>query len=344
MIVAITGHRPPKVGGYNVPNSMYDAIRLGLREELRRLSPDCVLSGMALGVDQWAAEVCIAEGIPFDAIIPFRGYESRWPDSSKERYRSLLRQASHTHYVTDTDVYRASHMFRRNAWMVDHADILVAVWNGTTGGTAHAVEYARNRRKEVRLLDIDWAAAILPTPTSSPSPRWERRRSAFLDSPVVRASFRLDSQPEPVASVSGDDIAGEVVGVADQVGMRDQELLSNIVSERIRERVWGFVGQPNTPQTLEAIRQETMRVLNEIRGMGPLPSGTRVDPRINVEMESGPDAGAFLTPVVNPDSSAGWEEHQRWSSNVERPTEDPPKEIIKPEDRFKPSRIIDIED
>jgi uncharacterized phage-like protein YoqJ len=36
-------------------------------------------------------------------------------------------------------------MQRRNEWMVDRADKLVALWDGSWGGTFNCIEYARKK-------------------------------------------------------------------------------------------------------------------------------------------------------------------------------------------------------
>ena len=43
---------------------------------------------------------------------------------------------------------------QRNRYLVDHADALLAVYNGLPeGGTAYTVKYAHSRAKEIVLLD-----------------------------------------------------------------------------------------------------------------------------------------------------------------------------------------------
>lgn len=144
MVVAFTGHRPNKLGGYG-PSATQDRVRAKLREVLGGLRPTWGISGMALGVDQWAAEVCVEMQVPFTAAVPFNGQESRWPEDSQRRYRELLAKASDVVVVSDGG-YEAWKMQRRNQWMVDNADVLVAVWDGSPGGTANCVKYARDTR------------------------------------------------------------------------------------------------------------------------------------------------------------------------------------------------------
>jgi uncharacterized phage-like protein YoqJ len=41
----------------------------------------------------------------------------------------------------------------RNKWMVDHCDALVAIWNGTSGGTANCVKYALSVNKPIVMIN-----------------------------------------------------------------------------------------------------------------------------------------------------------------------------------------------
>lgn len=148
MIVAFTGHRPDKIGGYDMSSPEIRKIRYELFTKLKKLKPKKAISGMALGVDQLAAEACIAAEIPFIAARPFIGQELKWPLESQKRYRELLGQASEIVTVCD-GAYAAWKMQKRNEWMVDHCDLLLAVWDGSAGGTANCVKYARSIGKTI---------------------------------------------------------------------------------------------------------------------------------------------------------------------------------------------------
>lgn len=140
-VVAATGHRPDKIGGYDFYNPQRVWIRDRMKCSLRILHPQYCISGMALGVDQDFAFVCIELGIPFIAAIPFVGQERLWPASSQEFYRKLLSYAF-CQYIVTGGGYSAHKMQLRNQWMVDNCDILLAVWDGTNGGTGNCVWYA----------------------------------------------------------------------------------------------------------------------------------------------------------------------------------------------------------
>ncbi len=151
-LVAFTGHRPDKLGGYNLPNPTYIHVCRAIEKALIQLKPDKIISGMALGVDQWAANVAMKLGIPFIAAVPFLGQEGKWPDSSQRLYKKLLNKAAEIVIVSEGG-YAAGKLQTRNKWMVDHCDILIAVYNGdVTGGTANCVKYAKEHDKEIFLI------------------------------------------------------------------------------------------------------------------------------------------------------------------------------------------------
>lgn len=152
MIVAFTGHRPDKIGGYKLPNPTYIHICQQIDKALRELKPEKVITGMALGIDQWAAMIAYKLKIPFLAAIPFENQESKWPQSSQDTFK-LLRKLATEEVIVSPGGYAASKMQVRNEWMVDHCDKLIAVWDGSKGGTGNCVEYARSIKKDIYFIN-----------------------------------------------------------------------------------------------------------------------------------------------------------------------------------------------
>jgi len=177
MKICFTGHRPPKFGGYVDNNPPYDnklnyIVWSILHEEIVnqieqiRESRETItfITGMALGVDQWAASAArlarkdeesiqIISGHGVDvkliAAIPFLGQEKNWPEQSQEQYRHLLNHCDDIYFV-DEEGYAPWKLLNRNKWMVDNSDLVIAVWNrNEKGGTAHCVRYAKKQGKKV---------------------------------------------------------------------------------------------------------------------------------------------------------------------------------------------------
>jgi uncharacterized phage-like protein YoqJ len=161
MRVMVTAHRPPHLGGYQTPNPTEQWVRDNLRVVLGGLQgrePELVgVTGMALGGDQIFADICIELGIPFIAVVPFKGQESRWPEASQARYNALLRKAKKVVIVDEIPSYHSDKfggkMALRNKWMVDHSDQALAVWDGSEGGTGNAVTFLRKKGRKILRLD-----------------------------------------------------------------------------------------------------------------------------------------------------------------------------------------------
>lgn len=127
LVVAATGHRPPKLGGYG-PIVHKRLVALA-REYLREVRPDYAIQGMALGWDQAFGWACVKEGVPFTAAVPFAGQDSTWPDEARALYSDLLRDAAHVEYICSPG-YAPWKMQKRNEWMVEHCGRLAALWDG----------------------------------------------------------------------------------------------------------------------------------------------------------------------------------------------------------------------
>jgi len=147
-VMAATGHRPGKLNNeYDGTGPMSQAIKEELRKILREHQPSKVITGMALGVDMLWAEVALEEGIPVAAYIPCSGQDSVWPETSRKRYRDILDQCIEN--KTFADKYSPPAMRKRNQEMVDDSTILVAVWDGSSGGTSNCVKYAEKVGREM---------------------------------------------------------------------------------------------------------------------------------------------------------------------------------------------------
>ena len=152
-ILAGTGHRPDKLGGYGAGVS----ARLGdlARAAHTKYQPDEVISGMALGWDTALALAAIELGIPLTAAVPFEGQERKWRPEQQETFRAILARVT-TLAIVSPGGYAVWKMQTRNEWMVDRATGLLALWNGSGGGTANCIEYARTCQVEIVNLWATW--------------------------------------------------------------------------------------------------------------------------------------------------------------------------------------------
>lgn len=161
--VAFTGYRPQKLPfGNDLTHP--DAIRLreSLKaeyEKLIKMGFRQFLTGGALGSDMMAAEVILELKEEYKRkvklshwmCVPCRNHTAKWSDKDRERLNKIAKQ-SHVTFVSDTPYYKGC-MQVRNRYMVDTSRILLAVYDGQSGGTQSTVEYAQAKHRKVIVID-----------------------------------------------------------------------------------------------------------------------------------------------------------------------------------------------
>lgn len=162
MKIAITGHRPNKLGNdYDLTSALTAAIRARILLELRNIMSDyksdiiipptdvTLITGMAQGIDTLFAKIAIDYGFQFIAAIPCWNQDKMWPPKAKEAYSNILANWLCTIQLVTPSEYTPQCMQIRNQWMVDNCDVLIAVWDGSKGGTANCVKYAQQQGKDI---------------------------------------------------------------------------------------------------------------------------------------------------------------------------------------------------
>lgn len=199
MHIAFTGHRPTKLPcGYDESHP----ICLDIKSKLRGLILEMVntdsletvfITGMALGIDIWAAEIVLDikkdhpnKDIRLICAIPYEGHiRSMFDDQWKKRYQMLLNGAFERHVLSPK--YYDGCLLARNRWMVDHADSIIAVFDNALtygvnakksnvsveeciqerGGTAATIRYALRCRKPISAIDPLHLSSIIRFSPSS---------------------------------------------------------------------------------------------------------------------------------------------------------------------------------
>jgi uncharacterized phage-like protein YoqJ len=160
--ITITGHRLQKLGGFDLHDPLnikvFDALDAKMLNAVNKFEDVVFRIGMAIGVDQMAAWICIKREFTFDAYLPCENQEKPWPTPFQHGYRKLLTYARNV-YVTHEGPYPGAWcMHKRNEQMVDGADgiqtdYLLSVYDGTGGGTGNCVKYAQE--KGVTIVNIN---------------------------------------------------------------------------------------------------------------------------------------------------------------------------------------------
>jgi uncharacterized phage-like protein YoqJ len=146
MIICGTGHRPNKVGGYSEA-ATEKLITIAI-DWLKEARPDKVITGGALGWDQALGWAAAELGLHHTLALPFAGFWSKWPKESQDLLEHLASLADKVVYVNE-EGYAPWKMQVRNEWMVDRCDTVLALWDGSAGGTGNCIQYANKVGKPI---------------------------------------------------------------------------------------------------------------------------------------------------------------------------------------------------
>ncbi|UEB79357.1 DUF1273 domain-containing protein [Clostridium sp. M62/1] len=158
---AFTGHRPQNLPfGFNEEDECCINLKKTLREQIINLIENegvtHFISGMAIGVDMYAAEIVLDlkaryPNITLESAIPCETQAVKWSMAQRERYYDIAARCDKETMLQSR--YSPDCMDKRNRYMADHADVLIAVWDGSPSGTGKTVRYAHQQGKSVTVID-----------------------------------------------------------------------------------------------------------------------------------------------------------------------------------------------
>lgn len=138
MKIAVTGHRPERIKGHE--KEIYEWFK----KKFAAIRPSEVITGMAQGVDQIAAQTARDMGINYLCVYPYK------------RNVSVVEQDlidSSSGVVWLADKYFKDCYTTRDRWMVDRSDKVLVVWDGKPGGgTYYTMGYAQEKNKVEEIL------------------------------------------------------------------------------------------------------------------------------------------------------------------------------------------------
>lgn len=159
MVACFTGHRPSKLKGYDPKDNkelLWEIYKV-VEDHIINKGVTTFISGMALGIDMWSARMVLRAkrmGYPelkLICAIPCKNHSSKWNAQSQKEWQRIVEQADEVFYVSEEE-YSPRLMQRRNIWMVDESDYVIAVWDGSNGGTGNCVKYAKEESKQITLI------------------------------------------------------------------------------------------------------------------------------------------------------------------------------------------------
>lgn len=155
-----TGHRPDKLPwGLDERDPRCAALKHSLGRELEALYRRGFrhfISGMAMGCDLYFAEAALAlrdkyPELTVEGAVPCPTQAQRWPEETRLRWRDILDRCDLETVVQQN--YDRWCMLRRDRYMVDRSAAVLAVFDGTAGGTRYTLNYAMDHKREILLLD-----------------------------------------------------------------------------------------------------------------------------------------------------------------------------------------------
>ena len=148
---AFTGHRelPPS---FNAA-ALWDALEALIKEGV-----EIFYNGMAIGFDMLAAEAVLMlkkkyPHIKLVACIPFYNQEKYYNDTDKARYARILKEADEQVLLSESFSREAP--LKRNRYMAEHADVLVAYCKKSQGGTAYTLNYFKKKKPFCKIIRIE---------------------------------------------------------------------------------------------------------------------------------------------------------------------------------------------
>ncbi len=162
-VCCFTGYRPRRFP-FTPDGLRPEMVQEALGEQIRRLYAEGMrtfISGMCIGVDLWAAAEVLAlreqhPEVSLVAAVPFAGQESRWTAAERREYARMLAACTRVETLFSPEEAKddpAACYRKRNQWMVDKADTVLAVYTAADterrSGTAATVRYARRKLKRL---------------------------------------------------------------------------------------------------------------------------------------------------------------------------------------------------
>ena len=122
---AFTGHRPQSLPfGFDESDKRCTSLKSVMRDQIVAL---------------------------IESAIPCETQAIKWSVASRERYYNIAAKCDKETMLQRE--YTSDCMDKRNRYMVDHADYILAVWNGCPSGTGNTVRYAHKKGKTIIVIN-----------------------------------------------------------------------------------------------------------------------------------------------------------------------------------------------
>ncbi|NVJ48230.1 MAG: hypothetical protein HWE07_13925 [Cytophagia bacterium] len=167
--IAVIGHR-------NLSQPIEEKVRKALKYKLSELKSENVkvLTGLALGVDQIAAEICLELSIPYEVVLPMpedeffnksiaQDLDTKQQKKAKNKFEILLSKAEAIHQIYEEEWFKDAIKNSISAskpyellgdYLCDISQQCIFVWdgvqNGKPGGTSDTLAKAMQKKDLIK--------------------------------------------------------------------------------------------------------------------------------------------------------------------------------------------------
>jgi hypothetical protein len=154
-VVGVTGHS-------NLTDRSVELVHQELLDLLRPRANDLVgLTCLARGADQVFADAVLELGGSLEVVVPASDYFTGISDPVSRKRCDAYLDAANSAVTMPFETSGPAAYLNASQYLIDHCDLLLAVWDGSpatsTGGTADAVAYARERGRSIVVVWPDGA-------------------------------------------------------------------------------------------------------------------------------------------------------------------------------------------
>lgn len=161
-ICCFTGHRLQKLPWLeDIYSPLSQAFRNIIRSRILQKIDEgynYFISGMAQGADMLCADIILDlkhdyPDIKLECALPCEEQTKFWPDIQKQAYSEIL---AHSDYITViSERYNLACLHMRNQYMVQKSSCIIAIWNGTNGGTKNTIMLASKYGLPIEIINPD---------------------------------------------------------------------------------------------------------------------------------------------------------------------------------------------
>ena len=160
--VCFVGHRPQKISYlFDEESKEFKSLRSTLKETIidfiENENVKHFVSGMVIGADMMCAEIIIElkktyPDITLECAVSCETQAEYWTMKYRDKYFNTVAASDKETMLQ----WRYTHdcVMKRNRYMVDKSDIIIAVWDGGKGLIKSTVNYAVEKNKVIKHIPV----------------------------------------------------------------------------------------------------------------------------------------------------------------------------------------------